>query len=789
MQPPFKYSALAFVVISASVANVASAQGSLALEEVVITAQKRTENLQEVPVSVSAIGGSELEMLKYRDAGEIAAQIPNLQTTNTSGEGFPIFSLRGVSMSDFSFNQSSPVASYVDEVYKGNPAIQGIQLFDLERIEVLRGPQGTLYGKNSTGGAVNFITRKPSFESGGNLTVGAGSESRKEANGAFDIPLIEDVLAFRLAGTWAEADGWFDNTQPGVDDGNAVSEYGVRASLLWQPIDALEAILRYTTGEQEAVNYGIQPVNISADGVGAGVYGLYNLLGVSATGDYYRNGLDFFKFESDQDKKRKLSNDAVALTVNWDMTDTLAITSISSWDDGDIFNPEDADGSPLVVVRPYYQGDAEQVSQDLRITSDFGGDFNFIAGLYYAKEEINNSTTIGFYQDLDMNADGNLDYLDCADVVSTAFTGAPVTESGQATETVLNEFGLSLGAFFPASCQAHNTFDQDRTSTAAYFDANYALNDTWTLRGGLRYTEDKTELSNFSARLLGSDGTPLVNTIPGDPDDPFATAADDEFTDKEWTGKVGVDYLSDNGMLLYASFSHGYRSGAFNAQAFFDPSELTQVAPEKLDSYEVGFKHEFMDGSVRMNAAAFYYEYEDQQFLNVDSETLAQTLVNLDKSTIKGLEIELYARPLASLTVQAGLGLLDSEVDKGVLNGIDLEGNELLLAPQVNFNLAADWEFWQIEAGAFTLHGDTTYVDDHYFEVFNLDRLQQDGYWVANARLQFVSQDDRWQVAAWIKNIAEEEYWTSAVDLSSFGYDYTHIGSPRTFGADLTFRF
>ncbi|MEZ5568872.1 MAG: TonB-dependent receptor plug domain-containing protein [Halioglobus sp.] len=152
-----------------------------ALEEVVVTAQKRSENLQEVPVSVSALAGADVEMFRFRDGTDIAAQVPNLQATNTAGDGFPIFSLRGVAMSDFSFNQASPVATYVDEVYKGNPAIQGVQIFDLERIEVLRGPQGTLYGKNSTGGAVNFITRKPGYsETLGNLPL--DTETMHEKN-------------------------------------------------------------------------------------------------------------------------------------------------------------------------------------------------------------------------------------------------------------------------------------------------------------------------------------------------------------------------------------------------------------------------------------------------------------------------------------------------------------------------------------------------------------------------------------------------------------------------------
>ncbi|MGI9326735.1 MAG: TonB-dependent receptor [Pseudomonadales bacterium] len=779
--------AAAVAVGSATIALNANA---IVLEEVVVTAQKRAESLQDVPVSVSALATSDLEGLKFRDSTEIAAQIPNLQSTNTSGDGFPIFSLRGVSMSDFSFNQSSPVASYVDEVYKGNPAIQGVQIFDLERIEVLRGPQGTLYGKNTTGGAVNFITKKPSFDTSGYITLGAGNYERREANGAFEAPLVEDTLAVRLAGTWTESDGWFKNQQAGVDDGNAVDDYGLRATLLWEASDALQVILRASTGKQDAVNYGIQPFNITADGVGAGLYALYNSLGATTETDYDRQGRDYFDFDSEQGARRTIENDALALTLNWDLTDMLTLTSITSWDDGEIFNPEDADGSPLQVLSPYYFGEAKQVSQDLRITSDFEGPLNFIGGLYYAKEEVYNQTSIGFWQDLDLNADGNLDFLDCSDPLFTSMGLGQVTPEGAALETVLNGFGTSLGDFAPAGCQIQNDFDQDRTSVAAYFDGSYDLSESMTLRIGLRYTEDETELANFSARILGNDNTPLANTIPGDPVDPFAIAVDDDFTDKEWSGKIGIDYTTEAGTLLYASYSHGFRSGAYNAQAFFDPSEVTQVAPEMLDSYEVGFKAEYLDGSMQLNGAAFYYEYQDQQFLNVDPTTLAQTLINIEESEVMGLELELVARPAESLLLRAGLGLLDSEVKKGSLSGVDLKGNELLLAPQINFNLAADWDVLTSDWGTLALHLDGSYVDDHYFEIFNVDRLQQKGYWLTNARLQFESADSAWQVALWSKNLGDEKYRTSVVDLqSSFGYDYSHVGAPRTFGADFTYRF
>jgi iron complex outermembrane receptor protein len=782
---------LARLVSIAALACSSMSQAQM-LEEIVVTAQKRAENLQEVPVSVSAISGSAVEMFRFRDAADITAQIPNLQATTTAGDGFPIFSLRGVAMNDFSFNQASPVASYVDEVYKGNPAIQGVQIFDLERIEVLRGPQGTLYGKNSTGGAVNFITRKPSFEgSNGYITVGLGDYSRKEASGAFETDLVEDVLAMRLAGTWTEVDGWFENKNPGVDDANAVDEYGVRLSIAWRPTDSLEAIVRYTKTDQEAVNYGIQPQNIEeiGTGVGGGLYGLYNALGVSDQTDYFRENLDYREMESNSDRKRELSNDGVSVTVNWDLSDQYSLTSITSWDDGDIYNPEDADGSTLRVLEPTYSGDATQYTQDLRITSDLDGAFNFIAGVYGSKEEISNATNIGFWQDVDMNADGNLEFLDCADVVSVTFFGGAATPSGAAMEDTLNGLGLSMADFAPAGCQFDNEFDQDRTSYAAYFDGNYALNNSWTLRAGLRYTNDKTELSNFSARILGSDGTPVANTIPGDPVDPYAKVADQDFSDDEWTGKIGIDYMSESGMLVYASASHGYRSGAYNAQAFQDPSELTQVDPEELDAFEVGIKHELMDGRVRLNGAAFFYTYENQQFINVDSATLAQTLINIEESEIKGLELELDAALLENLTIQAGLGYLDTEVTDGVLSGIDLEGNKLILAPELNFNLAVNWDIARTKICTIGLNASATYVDDFYFDVFNTDRFAQDGYWLSNARLQLTGNEENWHVAGWVKNLGDEEYATSAIDLSDFGFDYAHIGAPRTYGIELRYDF
>ena len=753
--------------------------GEMVIEEVIVTAQKRAESLQDVPVSVSALTRSNLERLRLRDTTEIVAQIPNLQLNGTAGDAIPIFSLRGVSMNDYSFNQNSPVAPYVDEVYKGNPAFLGIQTFDLERIEVLRGPQGTLYGKNSTGGAVNFITAKPGAERDGYLTIGGGNFNRTAAEGAVNLPLA-DNLALRIAGTWTEADGWLENRTAGVDDGNSVDNLAWRVSLSWQPTDTLDVLLRASGSEVNGVNYGIVADNIGPDGVGAGLYGLYNALGVTTRVDGTRPGFDFFDFDSEQDEKRKIESTAFSLTVNWDISETLTLTSITSYDEGDAFVPEDADGTSNTLINVTQFVDADQVTQDLRLTSNNDGPFNFIAGIYYSEEELSARTSLFYSQDLDLNLDGSLDFEDCSDPLFTLF-GLPdfVTPEGAATDALFSTFGLSLADLAIFGCETQNQFDQERTSMAAYFDGEYALNQNWTARFGVRLTEDETDLSNFNANILGNDGVLVTPTI---------VAIDDLISDSEVTGKVGIDYVGENGTLYYAHYSRGYRTGAFNAQAFLDVAEVTSVAPEELDALELGVKTSLAEDRVNLNVSVFHYRYDNQQFLNVD-ESLIQTLVNIDESKITGAEVEIAARVSPSLMLRSGLGVLDSEVDEGVLNGVDLSGNELPQAPDVNFNIGVDWDVFSSERGTLALHVDGSYTGEQYFEVMNTDRIQADAYWVINGALTFESADSRWAVSLWGKNLFEEEYVTSAIDLQAFfGYDYTHVGAPRSYGLDLTLR-
>lgn len=721
-------------VLLAAVSPLAGAQaqevesGTGNIAEIVVTAAKRAERIQDVPISISAIGGEDLTRSRATKADDLVSQVPNLQLTSTVGDNTPIFALRGVSMSDFSLNQSSPVASYYDEVYKGNFALLGVALFDLERVEVLRGPQGTLYGKNTTGGAVNFISRAPELgDVNGYVNLGAGNYSRKEANGAINIPLAE-TLAARVAFTAAEADGWFKNKYANLPDLASVREYGVRGSLLWEPSDAARFVLRGAVTDQNPYNYGI-----------------YAQPEVTL-----RPGLDDFEIESNIDERRKARTYSLALTATVDLSDTLLLTSISSWDEGRLSFYEDTDGTAGQLLEIPFLDRAKQIAQDLRLTSNFGGPFNFILGAYYNREEVFNRTTFELGKDVDSDGVGGVTDADCA-------------------------------AGFPLGCLFRNNFDQTKESIAIYSDASYEIAPAVTLRGGLRYTHDEGSQEGFESNALGPNGVFVTNLIP-------LSTLEDENDDV--SGKIGIDYKLESGHLLYANASRGYRGSSFNAQAFFDPSELSIAKPETVNAYEVGAKMDFSAGTILLSTAAFYYDYRNQQFINVDPTTAAQTLLNIPKSRILGAEADLFIRTSDRWSLRAGVGLLDTEIKQGTVSGVDVAGNELSNAPELSFTGGLDVVAMDNSHGKVSLRADISYSSSQFFEVINVPRLEQDAYTLVGANVEYQSPGGVWNVSFWGKNLTDELYFTSRIDLlAGFGYDYNHIGAPRTYGVTVGVKF
>jgi len=739
------------------------------LGEIIVTAQKRSERLQDVPISISALGSDALDKARLGSPAALVGFVPNLQMQNTVGDETPIFALRGVSMSDFSLNQASPVATYYDEVYKGNFALFGVSMFDLERVEVLRGPQGTLYGKNTTGGAINFIARKPTFDTSGYVRAGFGNYDRKELSAAFQAPLGKSV-AVRIAATYTDMDGWFKNLLPGYADLNAKHEYGVRATFLFKPTDEVEIVLRAATSLQDMPNYGIYAIPYPALGcIGGGVYASFHALypASNPNTDDCRTGLSPRQLQSRHTPDRENRTHSVSLNASWNINDHMTLTSVSSWDKGTLFIPEDSSGSFLKALYSDYGDEVTQFAQDLRLSGDIGA-LKYIVGAYYNREKVFNTTTIGFFTDIDVNGDGALNNLDCA-------------------------LGLTLGL---EGCNIRNAFDQLKRSTALYTDLAWRASDRVTLRGGVRYTKDKGEQYNLTSNAWGTDEVLVANLIPGPvpvtalgtgcvPDG--TTTVRCAFDASKVTAKIGIDFKPAEDVLLYASASRGYRAGAFNAQAFYQPADTSVARPESVDAYEVGFKTMFADRRITLNGAAFHYRYKDQQILNTDPTTFAQTLVNLPRSRIQGAELELNARLTSRLTAGIGAGLLNTRVQEGTVSGVDVAGTRLASAPATSLNASIDWTAVSSADFSVVLGVNGTYASLQYFDPFN--GQSQPGYALLNARLAVRSADERWSVALWGTNLADKFYFTNKIDLPSFGFDYTHIGAPRMYGATLEYRF
>ena len=509
-------------------------------------------------------------------------------------------------------------------------------------------------------------------------------------------------------------------------------EFAFRATLHWEPTDRLKLVLRGSVSEQTPHNYGIYAQNADQTRV---------------------DGLDRYHIASDIATRRIARTQSVALTANYELTDALTLTSITSYDHGTLFFTEDTDGQANKTLEIPYGDRASQFAQDLRLTSNLSGPFDFIFGLYFNREKVFNTTSFQIFNDVDLNEDGRIDAADCA-------------------------AGVEDGTF--VACKVKNRFDQVKKSFAAYTDLKFRVSDAITLRGGLRYTHDIGRQTGFRSDAFGVDDVLVANLIP-------LTSA--SFKTDNLSGKIGLDYKLADGNLLYASISRGYRAPSFNAQAFFQPDEVSVARAEKVTSYEIGAKTRMFDRRVTLNLAAFYYDYRNQQFINVDPATAAQTLLNIPKSRIFGGEAEPLARIVDGFQLHGGLGLLSTKIIEGTVSGADVAGHKLANAPSFTFNIGPDITLARGSFGTISLHPALSYQSSQYFEVINEPILQQKGYALLDAHLDYESADGHVTASAWVKNAAQQFYFTSRVDLlAGFGFIYNHIGNPRTYGITLGYK-
>ncbi len=763
------------------------------LEEITVTAQKRVESMQTVPVSVSAFKGSDLEALGWDNPNSISNQVPNMQVSAPLGEVQPLFAIRGVSMIDYTPTQASPIGVYVDEAYLGASFTHGLSLFDTERIEVLRGPQGTLYGKNTTGGAINIRTQTPEIGdvTNGMFSIGAGDFGLVTASGAVEGTLVDDKLAARIAVKYKEDDGVIEHVG-GAGDANQTSYTVARLTLNYQPTDSLNAVFKLTAGNSDA-----RAAAPRTEGILPG--------GVDFTGNVTRDGLGFYQTRINNVGNMEVDMLQTNLRLTYE-ADSYSIVSVTSYYDADYFQVTDTDGTETPFLAIDWGATTDAVAQDLRFVSAFDSAFDIIAGVYFGKEDMD------------------------SDIVHTEFFN--------------NQAVFGPGTLFNGMGQVDRRFDVSKESIALYTHMNYQFTDRLGLTLGLRYTEDESTRDYINYSRLDESGNPLGSWLPGNvltplflaagfdapgvtpdlaailasnpnlPDLPAGTFLDGTYslasgevrTVKEdaVTGRLYLDYQLTDDVMVFGGYSRGFRSGSFNNGLIYADQSNDNgayAAPEFVDAFELGFKGEFFDRKMRLNGSVFHYDYEDQQFITQIG--VSAFLVNAGGADLSGAEFELLAVPTERLTIQAGIGLLDTEYTELVLpalstpvatDTIDLAGNEAVSSPEINFNTAIDYDLPLGSDWSIQLHLDGTYLDDQWFSAYNdLDGhapLMQESYWLWNGKATLADIDDRMSFSLWVQNLADEEYDIFAINLQgAFGINYYIPGRPRTYGADFTYRF
>jgi len=730
---------LAALLSSASCAAYAQAAAPADVDEIIVTAQRRSQALLDVPLAISALSGETLAQKGIANSAGLAMAVPNLQVSSPYGNTQPNFSLRGISVAnEYNANQASPVGVYIDDVYIASRTSQGMGLFDLERVEVLRGPQGTLFGRNTTGGAINFITRRPDLAgSGGRAELGYGNFNTLTAQGAVEASPVEGQFGMRLAFNYQKGDGQLENVAAGGRDANSSDTLQGRLSIRARPGDGpVDVNLRAYAGRDR--------------GSQAGVHGL----------GAFRAGLGFFEINENRIGDNRTDAWGVALNVAVELSPSLTMTSIASYDGGKQNLQQAADGSPLDILDINWRSRFRQLSEELRLN--------------YESERLR--------------------------AVGGVFYGWDRT----VTDNLFN-IGSVLGPGVDGGFFQH--YRQERTSYAAFAQADYDLTDKLVVTAGVRYTSDDADYDDGSAYLfvgtIDGPGTPLVTTVPCptvagtcayDATARYAVSGDGSAV----TGRLALSYTFDNGALAYASYSRGYRSGAFNGGGYTSSAGITYIDPERVNAYEAGLKGRFIDRRLTLSSALFYYDYKNQQVQDTRPGPVS-FLVNAPKSEVYGGEVEAVFVVSPRFRLNGSLGYLNATYKDLTLQGADLSDNDLPFAPHWTAQAGFEWRILEIGRGDLTFSPTVNYFSRQYFSPFNAlntpgttqlnAELQQDAYVKVNASLAWTH--DAVTVRAWVNNLFDEETYAYGLDLRGAGFPYNFLvpSTPRTFGvaASLTF--
>lgn len=753
------------------------------MEEIVVTAEKRETTLQSLPLAVTALGLDELNTRGIDSIADLQFAAPGL-VFNVSTDT-PQVTIRGIGV-DFTTIDSEPgVALYSDGVYRGGLVTQSSVMFDMERVEVVRGPQGTLNGRNSTGGSVNVISRLPGAESSVEVGLLYGDYDRIRAELAGDLPL-SDVLAVRAAVVNDSADGWADNNFTGNDQNGHDYTVG-KVALVYEPSDSLEFIVRAEATDSErtgpsflrTADIFVPPLGLTISNPGGiltvpgtlcGPLSCEETLGLELSPGGV-GSLDPQQLFADGEPDYQLDSAGISATVNWRLSDQLKVRSISSYFELENEFSNDIDGTEISATTNYTNSEIEEVSQELTLLGT-SGDLDWIGGLFYYSSDIDE-----FYS-FELAA-----FQRTFETIFGLFGGL----GGPLPPGSLAGFGNRIDGTATPIPFLDNRMTQDTTSYAAYGRGTYNLSDDLRATVGLRYTRDRKEAE---VTFLGNVG---IATCVG-------SRLDESWS--ELTGKVGLDRDLFETTMIYGSVSRGYKAGGFNAGDCNDPYD-----PEILVAYEGGVKTQLLEGRMRLNVAAFFYDYSDIQarlFINN-----AASVQNASEAESYGAEIELNWLATSNFRIDGSVSLLHTEyqdhratnpvypqigTDCDPASGLsclqNIGGNRLLRAPEIMASLMAEYSFNIGRTGSLTLRGEYSYTDEVEHTIFNDELAREDGYSLANARIIWRPDADRMSgisVVGFVENLTDETYATARIANATTGGVQAVYAQPRTWG--IQFRY
>jgi len=747
------------LIAAAGITGVATAQeagqNSGQLEEIVVTSTRRAENIQDIPVTVTAISGMELNKADIFDPTTVALRVPGM-TYGEFSPGQAIISLRGVSSADDGAGLDNSVALFLDGVYIGRSAAINFDMFDLERLEVLRGPQGTLFGRNAIGGAINAITSKPTDEFTAKLGVSAGNKGILRYRGLVSGPLAGS-LAGKLSFTHREHDGFVRNVLLNRDIQNE-HETSIRGQLKFDT-ESSQWLLSGDWMEDNRDDMGRTPIFDGAP--------VIEILKANGGTEPRETAIS---------KNGYSMRDAHGVSLQGDITFSKGtLTTISAyrhadtnWSMPSVGAPLGAIGLPFDEVLDDIVEDIDSYSQELRWNSTLQGNLQYTAGLYYLNEktdrtEIFRITKAGTFGD----------------------PANPFRETDVGSQAVIgNEISRTAN---------------ETNSYAAYADATWKPVDRWSVSVGGRFTRDEKDYTAVSVNcaLVKANDPSIIGTqfenypLCGGQGGSLKIIAEafEVHPSGSWTDfspRVAVQFFANDSTMFFGTISKGFKSGGFAGSQGIKSVASTPVNPETVYNYELGMKGDFFDRTLRLNVTGFYMNYQDLQIVRfgpVPNSAFGTFITtNIGSADIYGLETETTWLLSERFQLAGYLALLDTTVNDLVINNVDASGSVLRQAPKVSYNVRADYN-WPMDNGVLDIRAEFSHVDEQLNDYLNKHTIIGEQN-LLDGRIGWTSTDGQWEVALWGKNLADKAYISHSYVI---GPGVIGVwGAPRTYGVSVT---